>query len=309
MKKFIFTTLCILCASNLFCEDAVKFINCSWTEESGNMILHLELDINGQKNKPLSVNAYFHNADGTKLKDTNGRYKTTDGQVATQVDIKPIYDSSHWSDLTLSIPVYELHPLPGENSYYVDFVVYDGDYSLGRISNACSYKLTGKSSDNYSTSGHNHSSSNASTCTICKGSGTTVCVICNGTGNDPVPKPIINHFTHQITYQYVKCMMCGGKGRKTCALCNGTGVLVNPNLPVTGSDPNYSVPDFNSSSSSSRTTCSRCGGSGICHGCGGRKGSWEYIDHYTGDGKKGYIPCGECRGSGKCPICYGRGKL
>ncbi len=308
MKKFLFFLLCISSVTNILGSDAVTFTKCSWTEESGNMILHLDLDVFGYKDKNLSANAYFYNSDGTKLSDTNGRYNTNEGQVAAHVDIKPKYDGSHWDDLQIVIPVSELHPRPGKNDYYIDFYVHDGHGFIGSISKACSYSLTGSHhSDNNSSSDYNSSSSNNTTCSVCNGSGTMKCIICNGTGNDPNPKPIVNHYTHQITWQYIKCIMCGGNGIKTCAACYGTGLFV----PPAGGSYN-SAPDFNSgsgSSSSVYTTCSRCGGSGTCRGCGGGKGSWEYIDHYTGDGKKGYIPCGECRGSGKCPICYGRGKL
>lgn len=310
MKRLFFLSLYLLSALNIFGEDAVEFYSCSWTESSGNMILHLNIDINGYKNKNLSVNAYFYNSDGTKLNDTNGRYNTPNGQVATHVDIRPRYDGSHWDDLQITIPVSELHPRPGKNDYYVDIQVHDGHSSIGSKEKACSYSLTGSSSSSSYASG-----SSGDICTGCSGTGKMTCSVCCGTGTNPIPRPIINYYTYQTTYVYDNCMMCGGTGVRACWMCNGTGKIVVPDYSGSAGNsfivPNYGSGSGSSSSSSSSvyTTCSRCGGSGICHGCGGGKGSWEYIDHYTGDGTKGYIPCGECRGSGKCPICYGRGKL
>ena len=270
------------------------------------MVLHFDLRVHGCKDQSMPVIAYFYNSDGTKLADTNDNYCTTDGQVSTSTQIKPRYDSSLWEDFTLSIPLSELHPLPGENSYYVDIEVHKNKKSIGHISKACSYKLKGSSSNSPST--HSHAGTTSATCTSCNGSGIKTCIICNGTGTNPIPAPIVNPYTHQIFYQIVQCNMCGGTGKQTCLLCKGTGIYVTPEF-FNSSNGYYSAPNLDNGSGSSRITCSRCGGSGICHGCGGGKGSWEYIDHYTGDGTKGYIPCGECRGSGKCPICYGRGKL
>lgn len=276
------------------------------------MILHFDLDVNGCKDQPLKVIAYFYNSDDTKLADKNGSYKTTDGQVAAHRDIKPRYDSSHWDDLTITIPVSELHPLPGKNDYYIDFTVHKNKNSIGRISRACTYSLTGTSSHSHS-AGNSYASDNSrDICTGCSGSGKMTCTVCSGTGTNPIPRPIVNYYTYQTTYVYDNCMICGGSGIRACWICNGTGKI--PDYSGGGAGSYYTVPDYGSgscsgSSSSIYTTCSRCGGSGVCHGCGGGKGSWEYVDHYTGSGAKSYIPCGECNGSGKCPICYGRGKL
>lgn len=313
MKRLFFLSFFILSALNFFGEVSATFSNCSWTVESDNMVLHFDLRVHGCKDQSMPVIAYFYNSDGTKLADTNDCYCTTDGQVSTSTQIKPRYDSSLWEDFTLSIPLSELHPRPGENSYYVDIEVHKNKKSIGHISKACSYKLKGSSSNSHSSGSSYASGSSGDICTGCSGTGKMTCIVCCGTGTNPIPRPIINYYTYQTTYVYDNCMMCGGTGVRACWMCNGTGKIVVPDYSGSAGNsfivPNYGSGSGSSSSSSVYTTCSRCGGSGICHGCGGGKGSWEYIDHYTGDGTKGYIPCGECRGSGKCPICYGRGKL
>ena len=64
-----------------------------------------------------------------------------------------------------------------------------------------------------------------------------------------------------------------------------------------------------SSGSSVYTKCTTCNGTGVCTGCGGRRGEWRDTGYYTGNNTKTWIDCGSCRGSGRCGVCYGRGKL
>lgn len=269
MKRLFFLSLYLLSALNIFGEDAVEFYSCSWTESSGNMILHLNIDINGYKNKKLSVNAYFYNSDGTKLSDTNGRYNTPNGQVATHVDIKPRYDGSHWDDLQITIPVSELHPRPGKNDYYVDIQVHDGHSSIGSKEKACSYSLTGSSSSSSYASGNS-----GDICTGCSGSGKMTCSVCSGTGTNPIPRPIVNYYTYQTTYVYDKCMMCGGSGIRACWICNGTGKM--PKNYGAGAGGYYYNPGFDNDfgsgssshgnsnrSSSSKANCPYCNGTGV----------------------------------------------
>ena len=91
----------------------------------------------------------------------------------------------------------------------------------------------------------------------------------------------------------------GGKG--------GTGgSIVIP--PVLNNNVGGSV--SGSSSSKSRSSlCKYCNGSGICYRCGGKRGSWEYTDWYTGDGTKSWINCGACNGNARCSVCRGSGRI
>lgn len=319
MRFICFTTFFLL--SYLLCNasSSASFKECSWTTESGNMILHTDLDVHDCKNQNLTVVAYFYNADGSKLADTNDSFCTTDGQVAAHTKIKPKYDNSHYSDLTISIPISELHPLPGKNDYYVNFKVYKGDETIGSEKKGVTFSNTGNSNSSAHSHADKFSQSTTRACTICHGTGKTRCVICSGTGNDPIPKPNINPFTHMITYYYTKCMMCGATGYQICCICHGTGE--GPDYNYQNSNGGSGTPYFgnpgygsgtgssSSSSSSSRVTCSRCGGSGVCKSCGNTGGRWEYVDDYTGSGAKSFINCGECNGRRQCPICYGRGYL
>lgn len=82
-----------------------------------------------------------------------------------------------------------------------------------------------------------------------------------------------------------------------------------------GGSNNWLAPDYGNdgssfgNSQSSKITCSRCGGSGVCKACGGSGGRIEYVDGYTGSGRRSFINCGECHGAKNCPICHGRGHL
>lgn len=81
----------------------------------------------------------------------------------------------------------------------------------------------------------------------------------------------------------------------------GGNVLITPDYGNGGRSYGNSL--------SSKITCSRCGGSGICKSCGGSGGRVEYVDGYTGSGRRSFINCGECHGAKNCPICHGRGHL
>lgn len=316
MRSICFTTFFLFSFIICSASSSASFKNCSWSTESGNMILHTDLDVYNCKNQNLTVVAYFYNADGSKLTDINNSFCTTDGQVAAQTKIKPRYDSSNFSDLTISIPISELHPSPGKNDYYASFTVFKGDEIIGSEEEAITFSNTG-SSNSYAHSHTNSSSRGTTVCTICNGTGKTKCAICSGTGNDPIPKPNINPITHMITYYYTKCAMCGATGYQTCCICHGSGETVDYTTGNYNGSYYYSSPGYgsgagsssSSSSSSSRITCSRCGGSGVCKGCGNTGGSWQYVDGYTGSGAKSFINCGECNGRRQCPICYGRGYL
>ena len=73
--------------------------------------LHINMDIANCKGVDCKCGAWLYYADGTKVKDTNGNYRTnaTDGQVYATAPFKPIYDNSHFDDLQLFFPYDEFH--------------------------------------------------------------------------------------------------------------------------------------------------------------------------------------------------------
>lgn len=92
---------------------------------------------------------------------------------------------------------------------------------------------------------------------------------------------------------------------------SGGGVYVAP-PPVINNGGSYGGGGNSGGSSSHRSTsisCSSCNGTGICSGCGGKRGSWQNTGYYTGSGSESWISCGSCRGSGRCGVCRGTGKI
>lgn len=77
-------------------------------EEKG-MMIHVAFNVNNMLGKEGKVCAYFYFSDGTALTDTNGRYDTTDGNVAVGKDFAPSYENSIYNDFHLFMPYSELH--------------------------------------------------------------------------------------------------------------------------------------------------------------------------------------------------------
>lgn len=85
------------------------------------MRIHVKFDIQNHKSKTGRVSCYFYKADGTALKDTNGYYKTNDGNVACGENFTPGYDDTIYEDFKLFMPYSELHTgyVSGAYKFYV----------------------------------------------------------------------------------------------------------------------------------------------------------------------------------------------
>ena len=83
--------------------------------------IHVHFEVNNMKNNTGNVVAYFYHKNGTDgLKDTNNKYHTTSGTVATSSAFTPSYDNSSYKDFTLFIPYSELHVnVSGTYKFYV----------------------------------------------------------------------------------------------------------------------------------------------------------------------------------------------
>lgn len=90
------------------------------------MIIHVAFKAHNMLNKEGRVVAYFYYKDGSPLKDTNGRYCTSDGNVAKHEDFHPRYDSSNYSDFELFMPNSELHLDETTSFYFVVNIRYNG---------------------------------------------------------------------------------------------------------------------------------------------------------------------------------------
>lgn len=72
------------------------------------MKILVDFTVQNMKGISGSCAVYFYYKDGTSIKDTNGKYDTTNGNVATHVNIKPSYDNSTYTDLEIFMPNNEI---------------------------------------------------------------------------------------------------------------------------------------------------------------------------------------------------------
>lgn len=83
---------------------------------------------------------YFQKLDGTPLKDRNGKYRTTNGNVATYEEISPGYQSTVYEDFDLFMPYEELDLPSGNHEIKMDIDVVTDDGEL--VSHLTFYNLT-----------------------------------------------------------------------------------------------------------------------------------------------------------------------
>ena len=79
------------------------------------MLIHVKFNVHNFKDGSGRVVAYFHKKNGDPLKDTNGRYKTTAGDVSTSGKFQPRDVNSVYNDFTFFFPYNELHRARGKH--------------------------------------------------------------------------------------------------------------------------------------------------------------------------------------------------
>ncbi len=89
--------------------------------EKKGMLIHVKFSVTGMKGLEGRATAYFYMQTGDRLKDLNGEYTTTDGQVSTGKSFTPKDDIMQYDDLQLFMPYDELELGPG--SYDLKFHV------------------------------------------------------------------------------------------------------------------------------------------------------------------------------------------
>lgn len=87
------------------------------------MRIHLKFETEDLKGVEGQVIAYFFYDDETKIKDTNNRYSTPDGQVSVAKPFTPSYDNSTYNDFKLFMPYSELH-LNSSYSCYFSIIIW-----------------------------------------------------------------------------------------------------------------------------------------------------------------------------------------
>ena len=80
------------------------------------MRIHVKFNVRNFKDGKGRVVAYFYKKNGDPLKDTNGRYNTTTGDVSTSGKFQPRYVNSVYNDFKLFFPYQELHMARGKHN-------------------------------------------------------------------------------------------------------------------------------------------------------------------------------------------------
>jgi hypothetical protein len=73
------------------------------------MKIHIKFGVHNMLNLKGNCVVWFYLKDGTELKDSNGRYRTSNGQVANNKDYTPSYKYSAYNDFVIFMPYSELH--------------------------------------------------------------------------------------------------------------------------------------------------------------------------------------------------------
>lgn len=109
------------------------------------MKIHLKFSVQKMKGILGRCVAYMYYEDGTPLKDTNGSYRTTDGQCSFGKDFTPSYDSSTFNDFVIFVPLTELEAGKGKHNMKFSCTVWekssDNSNSIAR-SDYYSFTLT-----------------------------------------------------------------------------------------------------------------------------------------------------------------------
>jgi hypothetical protein len=94
------------------------------------MRVHAKFTVNNLKGVDSYLAAYFEKRDGTALKTTNTTYASKTGQVAVYRSMKPGYEPTDYSDLSVFMPYDELNLSSGSYDLRVDL---DVIYKAGEL--------------------------------------------------------------------------------------------------------------------------------------------------------------------------------
>lgn len=119
-------------------------INRIWTDFNSvrngqnGMVIHIDFEAQGLKDHSIGANAYFEYSDGRELKDIDGNYGTSDGQVAVSALTTANYDNSRWNDFELFIPLSQLH-VTGKGTVSLRYQLQIHDRSAGALVGSSEY--------------------------------------------------------------------------------------------------------------------------------------------------------------------------
>jgi hypothetical protein len=109
------------------------------------MAIHVRFETHFLAEQGGQLVAFFEMPKGTGVLDKNGKYRTASGKVSVGLDFGSHYIHSSYADKVLMIPNYEIHPVVGENIYYVQVGVYDNlQKKYIAFSDYATFTMTGK---------------------------------------------------------------------------------------------------------------------------------------------------------------------
>lgn len=114
------------------------------------MQIHVKFSVVGMLNKQGTVNVWFYFADGTRLKDNNGRYKTKTGYVSAYKNYKPNYENTIYNDFKIFMPYNELHLTNGNHDMKFLTGIFDNNDNQIATSEYHSFYININNNDNNS---------------------------------------------------------------------------------------------------------------------------------------------------------------
>lgn len=89
------------------------------------LVIHVNFDIANLSTDGGRVVAFLESPKGSGVKDTNGRFCTSDGKVSVGKDFGTRLTNASFRDFELIIPVEELHIKDNSKTYYIKVGIYD----------------------------------------------------------------------------------------------------------------------------------------------------------------------------------------
>ncbi len=154
MKKLIITFITVLSIISAMAQQSVN-ITKIWLEHGvtqnsqQGIQVHLSVQAIGFAKVNMIAVAYLDHPKGVGLRDTNGKYCTTDGTVAFTTNFTPPYDNSTWDDMKIFIPYGEMHLLEGNHTYYCRVFIFKVDGGIVTNSQFVEFQGTVSKNENH----------------------------------------------------------------------------------------------------------------------------------------------------------------
>ncbi len=250
MKHIVFILLTFW-ATHLYAQNLIEITHIEHNVMHGGekcLAVHLKIKVSGYKGKTLAPSIYIYKNDGSRHKDTNNKYYSTDGQVASHNQIKPGYSNTTYADWIVYLPNSEVHPLAGRNTYRVKASLFYNNKELAKTNSFKTFTMTGANLANkkYVSQRANNKPSDSSF------RNNSIVKQWTSTGGG-----ITTEYTQYAdgslkSHSKTQCIICHGNGM--CGICGGSGYTVSAYGYAAGQ----------------RQMCSYCVGNGKCRACSGK---------------------------------------